>query len=257
MSTGEAFTLRFTGERMIPDLNADHLLYAEHLSRYYWARQFVQSMRVLDVGCGSGYGSALLAESGAASVVGIDVADDAIRYAKTRYRGNSNITFATGAAEKLPLATAAVDVVVCFELIEHVAAQDAVLDEITRVLRPGGLAVLSTPNAQVYLPGNEFHVREFARPDFDKLLISHFSNIAFYYQKNWVSSSVLSEAEMVQQSLSSPFDTPTLKVAGVMPGEANYFIALCSTGTRPKRNHAVHSAVQRRRSPASDDSRAT
>ena len=141
----------------------------EHLCRYRFAQLLVEDKVVLDVGSGVGYGSKILAEK-AGSVLALDVSVEAVRYAGERYAGE-NIELVVGDCHELPLASDSVDVVVSFELIEHLQGQRAHLLEVSRVLKPDGLTVISTPNRIFYSQesnqANPFHTHEF---DFQEFL---------------------------------------------------------------------------------------
>ena len=122
---------------------------------------------VLDDGCGSGYGSYYLAANGAKEVVGIDVAADAVEYAKTRYI-HENLEFVQMNSTELSFGDESFDVVTSFQVIEHIEDADKFLQQMPRVLKSGGIALISTPNKQTYSPGtavpdNPFHVREFIK----------------------------------------------------------------------------------------------
>jgi ubiquinone/menaquinone biosynthesis C-methylase UbiE len=114
----------------------------DHMNRYLWANAFAKDRHVLDVGCGTGYGSYLLANAN--SYLGVDLDAESIRWAKTHYSKQSS-DFAAAPATALPVADLSQDLVTCFEVLEHVADQSKVLAEIRRVLRPGGWLCLSTP----------------------------------------------------------------------------------------------------------------
>jgi len=105
-------------ERFDPELMGGSLLEAEHLARYRWAGALVEGKRVLDAGCGTGYGSELLARQGAAEVVGVDADADVIEAAS---RSASGVTFVAADLRELPADLGEFDVVVCFEVIEHIA----------------------------------------------------------------------------------------------------------------------------------------
>src|SRR5688572_18974511 len=92
-------------------------LFAEHLARYRFAAKYVAGGRVLDIACGSGYGTALLREAGGREVVGVDVDPEAIAYARSRYQG-VGVTFLAGDAASPPVA-GRFDLIVSFETIEH------------------------------------------------------------------------------------------------------------------------------------------
>ncbi|MCI0422439.1 MAG: class I SAM-dependent methyltransferase, partial [Acidobacteria bacterium] len=154
--------MEFTGERVVPGKVEPDLL-NEHLSRYYFARPLVEHRFAVDLGCGTGYGAAVLAQS-ASKVLGLDVSEEAVKFARKHY-GAPNLGFLISDCRQTPLGSQTVDVAVCFEVIEHLAEQDALLQEVQRVLRPDGLAVISTPNRVYYTEErkevNPFHVHEF------------------------------------------------------------------------------------------------
>jgi SAM-dependent methyltransferase len=158
------FDLEFTGERLVPG-KVEPELEVEHASRYHLAARYVSGREVLDFGCGAGYGSAILRRAGARRVVGADRAPDAVRYAASRFAG-PGVTFCAGDCLRSPFARARFDVVVAFEVIEHVDGYRRFLREARRILRPEGILVLSTPNKKTYrrlgdTPANPFHVHEF------------------------------------------------------------------------------------------------
>jgi SAM-dependent methyltransferase len=156
-------------------------------SRYEFAARYVEGKRVLDIGCGEGYGSAMLAER-AAHVVGTDCSEEAIEYAAAKYR-LPNLEFRCMPAEKHAFADGSFDVVVCLELIEHVQSYVAVMEEMHRLLKPGGILILSTPNKDVTSPGREkpihgFHVHEFTIPELWELCQRYFAGVELFSQEN-------------------------------------------------------------------------
>ena len=187
--------LEFTGERFVPGTAGE--IWYEHWHRYLFAAPLVAGREVLDVACGEGYGSALLARS-AARVTGADIAPDAISHARARYASQANLEFREADCAALPFADASFDVVVSFETIEHVAAQDAFLDEVRRVLRGNGLFVLSSPNKLEYADKrdvvNAFHLRELYRDELSALLARRFTHSAWYGQRPGFFSVVWPEA---------------------------------------------------------------
>ncbi|RGY96546.1 class I SAM-dependent methyltransferase [Clostridium sp. AM58-1XD] len=158
---------------------------AIHFNRYFTAKSFVKGKRVLDVACGEGYGSKLLKEWGALKVTGVDISKEAIEIAKENFSGDG-IDYIQHSAEELPFENDSFDVVISFETIEHVDSPDKYLSEISRVLKFGGIAMVSCPNDPYYQkagePQNPFHKRIFSWFDFAKLTQSHLGdNVDWYF----------------------------------------------------------------------------
>ncbi len=154
-----------------------------HLDRYLFAAGYCHHRRVADVACGTGYGSQHLRQvGGAASVMGIDLCPEAIAYAVARH-GGPGIEFRSAAGERTGLASASMDVVVSFETIEHVADDQALLQEFSRILVPGGLLVCSTPNLWP-LAIAPHHVREYDRDSFLEALAPAFTVQALFNQNS-------------------------------------------------------------------------
>jgi len=170
----------FDLERVIPNNERTKFLFQEHTIRYLFASQFTASKTVLDAACGSGYGSAILSESGATKVVGIDNSSEAIEYCEKNYK-NENLEFKKTNCEEITL-DAEFDIAVSFETIEHLKHQDNFLAEIKRLLKDDGVFIVSTPNTKNYPSGNPFHYKEFTESEFKLFLGKYFSNIMLFYQ---------------------------------------------------------------------------
>ena len=167
------------GERMIPERSHARTFW-EHVARYQFARAYAPGKRILDVACGEGYGAAGLARAGAASVIGVDVSVETCAAAARKY----GIHAVVGDAHKLPLPARSVDLVVSFETIEHLARPADFLDECVRVLGPGGILIVSTPNRPVYSAEveNPHHVAELDRDEFAALLVERFESVRMFSQ---------------------------------------------------------------------------
>lgn len=179
-----ATDLPFTGERFVPGAHGE--IWVEHWHRYHFAARWAAGKRVLDVACGEGYGTALLARV-AAHATGVDIAQQAIDHAQREYAGVAHAQFLCAPCTKLPLPDASVDVAVSFETLEHIAEQEAFVAELARVLVPGGVLVLSCPNKLEYTDKrdyhNEFHVKELYRAELAQLVGARFPHVSWYGQR--------------------------------------------------------------------------
>ncbi len=216
-------SIKEEGERMVPAFHRGNLVYGEHISRYESVKELLKDKTVLDIASGSGYGTYLLAEK-AKKIYGVDVDEDAVEYAKRNY-GGKNIEYLLGDAEKIPLEDKSVDVVVTFETIEHIKDYKKFMREIKRVLKPGGFAVISTPNDPEFPEGNHFHLHEFEEKELGLLIAQYFKYQKFYYQYTWLAAGIVSD-EKASQEKSYPLDLHN--VAPVPTTKAIYFLVVCS-----------------------------
>jgi ubiquinone/menaquinone biosynthesis C-methylase UbiE len=220
--------LEFTGERFIPGTAGE--IWHEHWHRYHFAAPLVADLEVLDVACGEGYGSALLATR-AKSVIGADIAPSAVDHARARYAGVANLGFHQADCAALPFADATFDAVVSFETIEHILTQELFLDEIRRVLRPAGLLILSCPNKTEYSDRrgvtNEFHVRELYRDELATLIVPRFAHALWYGQRPSFYSVVWSEEGAARGEI---FEVSEAAADAPSPGHARplYFVVIAS-----------------------------
>lgn len=161
--------LRKTGERMIEDAYhenlSEYVIYLFHAASYQFAEQFCSGKRVLDLGCGSGYGASRISEI-AANVQAVDVSAEAIAYASRKYP-KQNLHFSTiKPGCSLPFPDLNFDVVLSFQVIEHVSDHESYLREASRVLDKAGVLILITPDRKNRLlpmqkPWNRWHLREY------------------------------------------------------------------------------------------------
>lgn len=217
----------FTGERVIPGQVHDDL-WAEHVARYALAARFAQGRRVLDLGCGTGYGTADLARV-ASSAVGVDVSEDAIAYARSHF---PSARFLRGSATAVPFPSASFEMITAFEVIEHLCDGRRLLSEAKRLLASAGLLVVSTPNKRYYAEAraksgpNPFHEHEFTYDEFQAALGEFFPHARILFQNRieafaFYGGAQTSEAKA--QLASSPCD----------PENANFFIGICSSAPLP------------------------
>jgi len=160
-----------TCERSCPDFPDE--IFFNQLKVYKFASQFCAGKTILDVGCGTGYGTAYLAES-ASRAIGIDIARQAVRYARKRY-GSPKIEFLRMSAQALSLADRSFDFIISTENFEHLRDQRANLREVSRVLTDEGMLLLATPNREMFLDGTSpYHTHEFVYDELLKLMHEFF-----------------------------------------------------------------------------------
>jgi O-antigen biosynthesis protein len=224
-------TLAFTGERFVPEISGNIEL--EHIHRYIFALAYAKEKTILDIASGEGYGTALLA-SQAAFVTGVDIAEDAVAHARQKYR-LPNLEFRVGTCSKIPLSNATVDLVVSFETIEHHDEHEQMLAEIKRVLKPDGMAVVSSPDKAIYTDKpdyhNPFHVKELYRDEFEALFRSHFKNVVGLGQKVMFGSGIIPCGERSQTAFTSVDMGGTTSNTGLV--EATYNLVLASDAALP------------------------
>jgi len=167
--------LELTGERTLPDVPEENYWYQRHVAVYEWIAERCAGLRVVDLACGEGYGSNLLAER-AAEVVGVDANPEAHEHARLRYR-RDNLSFHRGLVEEYDQPA---DAVVFLQTIEHIHEPGKLLDAIAGI---APIAYISTPN-RLTLAGpdaekseNPWHLREYDIGQYRELLAPHFSTV--------------------------------------------------------------------------------
>ncbi len=175
--------LSLTGERTLPDVPAENYWYRRHLAVYEWIGARVGGKRVLDMACGEGYGSEVLWRS-ATSVVGVDANPEAHEHAKARY-SRQGLAFERGMVETYGEPNS-FDAVVFLQTIEHVHDPQAVLNHFKDLLKPGGMAYVSTPNVLTLAPpgaeksDNPWHLKEYRAEEFRELCRAVFDDVDLY-----------------------------------------------------------------------------
>ncbi len=218
---GDKLRLPFTGERVVPGA-VEAQLWKEHISRYRFACLFAGGKRVVDVGCGTGYGTELLGRT-AEVAIGFDYSPDAICYSSASF---PNARYLCGSATNFPLRCEFFHLVTAFEVIEHLADWNALIEESARVLTPDGALLVSTPNKEYYAEtrGNSgpnlFHVHEFEIPEFEAALGRVFPFVQILAQNQQECITFTGEVPAQHATASIP---PTDNLAN-----AHFFLAACS-----------------------------
>jgi SAM-dependent methyltransferase len=196
---------------------------AEHIARYLWASKLVAGCRTLDAGCGTGYGCRMLSEGGALEVVGVDVAEAVLEVAWQS--APDNVRFEVGDIGRLPFDAGSFERVVCFETIEHVDDPDAALDELKRVLAPGGLLMLSSPNPDRYLPSHERRQHRYTPAELRAVLEDRFKDVRLLQQHAMLASVTTEQLAAGAQARPSVSST-----VGAAAGSEAYTLALAGDG---------------------------
>ena len=226
--------LEYTGERLIPDLPEFTHLYQEHIIRYMFATQFVESKTVLDAGCGTGYGPFLLSQKSAKKVVGIDLSKEAIAYCNSHYK-SPNLEFKEDDCTRCHFNDSEFDIITSFEVIEHLKDPRSFLSEVKRVLKKDGLFILSTPNKITYPSDNPFHFLEYTESEFRDLLEIFFLNVSILYQE-YPPTLAIHEPGQNKKIQEFNMDKPYINRDS---DSALYFVAICSNKKIPKYSSKV------------------
>jgi SAM-dependent methyltransferase len=186
---------------------------------------------VLDLGCGTGYGAAILARAGAASVLGLDIDPSTVEWAQGANR-EKNLSFSVSSDLGAGLAAESFDLITCFEMIEHVTepVQRATIASTARLLKKDGILLISTPNPIVtkMYGENPFHLRELTEEDFVALLREQFTHISLNHQFIHAGALIAPKSQIG----SSSAQVESLRGADEL-SPAAAFIAVCSNRTLP------------------------
>ncbi|MFI4992213.1 MAG: methyltransferase domain-containing protein [Solirubrobacterales bacterium] len=219
-------------ERFDPETMRGEIIQAEHLARYRWVSGLVAGQRVLDAGCGTAYGSALLAEAGAAEVIGVDCACEILEAARPEMP--TIVTLEAGDVTSLQFEDGRFDLVVCFEVIEHLENPGRALDEFRRVLGPAGTLAISSPNRDVYPPGNPHHLHEYTPEELKAELLERFDSVRLERQHTWITSGVLDDTSFCAGGDSDLGESFRIrKLESEEPGSELYTVALAGLSELP------------------------
>jgi tRNA (mo5U34)-methyltransferase len=226
-----------SGERYDPRYPHANSVAVEHRARYHLAASLVSGLRVLDAGCGLGYGATTMARAGAATVDAIDANSGVIE--SSARKDKAGVRFRMGDVRHLPYADASFDLVVCFEVLEHMVEHDELLAEFKRVLRPAGRLLISTPNKDSYPSGNPWHLRELTTAQFDSVLRAHFANVQLLSQQVHLATLLASREVHKAASPSQMLDADVLKLSATPAGAEMYSVAIATDAQLPETSSVI------------------
>ncbi len=245
--------LILTGERTLPGIREENYWFQRHLVAYEYLLPLAEGRRVLDLGSGEGYGTDLLA-SRAEEVLGVDLAPEAVYHARNTYK-RSNLRFLYGDIYDLEVDDDSFDLVCSLQVIEHLHEPERFMREARRVLKPGGLCVISTPNRLIISPGrdkplNPFHIIEYDSRQFMDFLLAFFPEVELvgvFHARKLRFHDLVSRRDFSQFCLElpprlkrlfyGPVFIPSLKTRDFRTGESGLERALDFIGTGRKPNH--------------------
>ncbi|TAK60585.1 MAG: class I SAM-dependent methyltransferase [Bacteroidetes bacterium] len=227
-------------ERVYQEEIEDQDLLAQHVARYRFAKKFVNNSVVVDFACGSGYGSSILLEGEPRKVIGIDISQSAINYAKSHFH-SSLLEYHKGSVVLLS-AMRDINIVVSFETIEHLENYASFLEAVFRALSSDGTFIVSTPvrlkGTLEDKPKNPYHIREWNSKEFIELISGYFKHIEIYHQyiytKKWYPGSrtiARWRAEQINPEIASKLACyevmETVPSLGKISFTPAYIIAVC------------------------------
>lgn len=207
----------------------------EHIIRYNFAKPYVKGRLVAELGCGSGYGTYQLAQAGSKRIYAIDKNKEVVSYAKKHYH-HPLIEYRVADAKNTKLPLESIDVVIAFETIEHIKNSQQFLDEVIRILKKGGIFILSTPNKEISFSNNPYHLKEYSITELAAAL-RPFPVKRFYGQRkvNKVVLTVYQKlAHLINSSLLKqfltfrPWENPAIyPLKNFSDNSYLYFLAIC------------------------------
>ncbi|MGH2848007.1 MAG: class I SAM-dependent methyltransferase [Thermoleophilaceae bacterium] len=203
-------------------VNAHTLIACEHMHRYRFAAQLCAGLRVLDLACGTGYGSAILRET-ASGVHGVDLDAGTVDTARVTIGSEHDVTFeAADAAECLRRELSDFDAIVCFEGLEHLPDPADALQSLRRHAAGGRKLILSVPNSRGLGERNEFHATDFGYDEVRSSL-EGFGEVTLLYQ-------FLAEGSLIRGRRPSDVEGAFMLDEHGEPEYANHFIACVNLG---------------------------
>jgi 2-polyprenyl-3-methyl-5-hydroxy-6-metoxy-1,4-benzoquinol methylase len=229
---------KWTGERLETFVFNESAV--EHLHRYAIAIKYGTGKIILDIACGEGYGSNLLAQS-AAKVTGVDIDPGTIKKAILKYP-RPNLDFIVGSIENIPLASNSFDIITCFETLEHVHDHEKIMQELKRVLKPDGILIISTPDKKTYQDAgqysNPYHKKELYANEFNALINRHFHSSFYLFQRLTLASYAFLKEESTFEYFYGNYD----KIATANEIEPMYIISIASDMPIDKPTSSLFSA---------------
>lgn len=217
-------------QRLVPLEIEGRLIDAEHLARYRWAAM-ASGKRILDAGCGLAYGTKMLAQAGAEEVVGVDLASAALDSVRPDMPANARLE--VGDIRELPHEDNTFDLVVCFEVIEHLDESGVALDELARVLAPDGLLLLSSPTRQEHAPINPDRRHEFKPQELADEVGRRFRNVRLMRQQNYLASAIVTDDVHAERSEDPVDGLPVYKLVGGSADRETFTLAMAGDGPLP------------------------
>ena len=228
---------KWTGERLETFIYTRDAI--EHLHRYALVQEYITNKKVLDIACGEGYGTNLMAKD-ATFVYGVDIDAETVTAAQKKYTG-SNLSYLVGQADKIPLEDASVDVVVSFETIEHHDKHTEMMLEIKRVLKKEGIVIISTPDKKYYTDmrnfHNSFHIKELYKDEFAALLSAHFAKTQMLTQQHISGISLIQDEN---ESNATRIYTGNYEAFDKIAVHPLYLVAIASDGDFTRQKTSVY-----------------
>jgi ubiquinone/menaquinone biosynthesis C-methylase UbiE len=220
-------------ERLTTNIYNDVMI--EHLHRYGIVLDVCSGKVVLDIACGEGYGTNLIA-SKAEKAIGVDIDSATVEAARKKYK-KDNLDYYQGSASQIPCEDNFFDVIVSFETIEHHTMHEENMSEIKRVLKPDGFFLISTPDKLVYTDKkkikNKYHVKELYKEEFRSLLRNYFKNVELFKQQCFFGSIIYSNDKKDNRGGIKFYQGNYSYITASNEIEALYLIAIVSDNTSP------------------------